>query len=167
MAAPSKEIILTRDAYEKYQKRLDYFKTYRRPAVAERIKQAKEYGDLSENAEYEDAKNEQSVIEGEIMELENIIRYAKILDEKEIHRDRVSLGSTVVIRNTESGKTYEYTIVGSLEADPSKGFISNESPAGKAILGKDVGSLVEVEAPKGVMEYEICRVFQKQKQYDN
>ena len=101
------------------------------------------------------------------MELENIIRYAKILDEKEIHRDRVSLGSTVVIRNTASEKTYEYTIVGSLEADPSKGFISNESPGGTAILGKDVGSLVEVEAPKGVMEYEICRVFQKQKQYDN
>lgn len=166
MAAPSKEIVLTRDTYESYQKKLDYYKTYRRPAVAERIKQAKEYGDLSENAEYEDAKNEQSVIEGTIIELENIIRYAKILDEKEIIKDRVDFGVTAVIKNLGDSKVYEYTLVGSLEADPSNGFISNESPVGKAINGRAVGEVVEIEVPKGLMKYEICRVYKKQKQYE-
>lgn len=167
MTAPSKEIILTRDAYAKYQKKLDYFKTHHRKVVADRIKQAKEFGDISENAEYEDAKSEQAFIEGEIMNLENILRYAKVLDEREILKDRVSLGSTVLIRDESDSSTFEYTIVGSLEADPSNGFISNESPVGKGILGCELGSKVEIDVPKGKVVYEIVKIYQKEKQYDS
>ena len=144
MAAPSKEIILTREDIAKYQKKLDYYKTHHRKVVAERIKQAKEFGDISENAEYEDAKSEQAFIEGEIMNLENILRYVKVLDEKEILKDRVSLGSTVCIKDVTTGKTYENTIVDPLEADPSNGKISNESPIGNGLLGKELGAQVDI-----------------------
>lgn len=161
MVIPKKEIVLTREAYDRYQHKLDYFKTHHRKSVAERIKQAKEFGDISENAEYEDAKSEQAFIEGEILNLENILRYAKVLDEKEITKDRVSLGSTVVIKNEESGKSFEFTIVGSLESDPTKGFISNESPVGAALIGAENGDKVHVEVPTGIQVYEILRIYQK------
>ncbi|MDQ7822140.1 MAG: transcription elongation factor GreA [Candidatus Eremiobacteraeota bacterium] len=162
MANPSKEIILTRDAFKKYQQKLDYYKTHHRKEVAERIKQAKEFGEIGENSEYEDAKSEQAFIEGEIMHLENILRNAKVLDEKEIPKDRVSLGSTVTLKNLGTGKNVEYTIVGSLESDPSKGFISNESPVGHSLIGAEKGKKIEVEVPKGKMEYEVVRIYQKQ-----
>ncbi len=161
MAAPKKEIVLTREAYDRYQQKLDYYKTHHRKNVAERIKQAKEFGDISENAEYEDAKSEQAFIEGEILNLENILRYAKVLDEKEITKDRVSLGSTVSIKNLDTGKVSEYTIVGSLEADPAKGFISNESLVGAALIGAEKGDTVQVEVPKGKTSYQVNRIFQK------
>ena len=162
MAAPKKEIVLTREAYDRYQHKLDYYKTHHRKSVAERIKQAKEFGDISENAEYEDAKSEQAFIEGEIMSLENILRYAKVLDEKQINRDRVSLGATVSVKEKNTGKIYEYTIVGSLESDPSKGIISNESPVGAALIGAELGAVVEADIPNGKVSYEVQKIFQKQ-----
>lgn len=162
MAVPKKDIVLTREAYDRYQQKLDYYKTHHRKSVAERIKQAKEFGDISENAEYEDAKSEQAFIEGEIMSLENILRYAKVLDEKQIARDRVSLGATVAVKDKKTGKSFEYTIVGSLESDPSKGIISNESPVGAALIGADLGAVVEVETPNGKASYEVKKIFQKQ-----
>ncbi len=161
-----KEIILTREAFENCQKKLDYFKTHHRKAVAERIKLAKEFGDLSENAEYEDAKNEQAFIEGEILNLENTIRYAKVIDEKEVIRDIVNLGLTVCLRDVETNETFEMTIVGSLESDPSNGYISNESPIGKGILGRALGDEVEIEVPIGKVIYKIEKIYQKQKQFD-
>ena len=167
MATPQgKEIILTREAFENCQKKLDYFKTHHRKAVAERIKLAKEFGDLSENAEYEDAKNEQAFIEGEILNLENTIRYAKVIDEKEVIKDIVNLGLTVCLRDIETDEIFEMTIVGSLEADPSNGYISNESPIGKAILGRALGEEVEIEIPNGKVIYKIEKIYQKQKQFD-
>ncbi len=161
MAAPKKDIVLTREAYDRYQHKLDYYKTHHRKSVAERIKQAKEFGDISENAEYEDAKSEQAFIEGEILNLENILRYAKVLDEKEITKDRVSLGSTVSIKNLKTNKLSEYTIVGSLESEPSKGFISNESPVGAALIGAELGAKIEVDVPSGKVSYQVKRIFQK------
>ncbi len=167
MATPQgKEIILTREAFENCQKKLDYFKTHHRKAVAERIKLAKEFGDLSENAEYEDAKNEQAFIEGEILNLENTIRYAKVIDEKEVIKDIVNLGLTVCLRDIETDEIFEMTIVGSLESDPSNGYISNESPIGKAILGRALGEEVEIEIPNGKVIYKIEKIYQKQKQFD-
>lgn len=167
MATPQgKEIILTREAFENCQKKLDYFKTHHRKAVAERIKLAKEFGDLSENAEYEDAKNEQAFIEGEILNLENTIRYAKVIDEKEVIKDIVNLGLTVCLRDIDTDEIFEMTIVGSLESDPSNGYISNESPIGKAILGRALGEEVEIEIPNGKVIYKIEKIYQKQKQFD-
>jgi len=162
MANKEKEIILTREAFAKYQQKLDYYKTHHRKEVAERIKQAKEFGEIGENSEYEDAKSEQAFIEGEIMNLENILRYAKVLDEKEIPKDIVSLGSTVMVKNMKSGSQTEYTIVGTMESDPSRGFISNESPVGSALLGARNNDVLEVKVPREIMQLQVVKIYQKQ-----
>lgn len=162
MANKEKEIILTREAFAKYQQKLDYYKTHHRKEVAERIKQAKEFGEIGENSEYEDAKSEQAFIEGEIMNLENILRYAKVLDEKEIPKDIVSLGSTVMVKNMKSGSQTEYTIVGTMESDPSMGFISNESPVGSALLGARNNDVLEVKVPREIMQLQVVKIYQKQ-----
>jgi transcription elongation factor GreA len=158
----SKEIILTREAFEEYQKKLDYYKTHHRKEVAERIRQAKEFGEIGENSEYEDAKSEQAFIEGEILSLENILRSAKILDEKEIPKDRVSLGSTVVLKNTDTKKEVEYTIVGTVEANPSRGLVSNESPVGSALIGAQKDESLEIKVPKGILNFKVVKIYQKQ-----
>ncbi len=157
----NKEIILTRDAFKRYQQKLDYYKTHHRKEVAARIKQAKEFGEIGENSEYEDAKSEQAFIEGEILDLENTLRYAKVLDEKEIPKDRVSLGSTVLLKNLQTNKEVEYTIVGTLESDPSTGYISNESPVGLALKDAQKDDIVEIKVPKTVVEYQILKIYQK------
>ncbi|MGV8119755.1 MAG: transcription elongation factor GreA [Vulcanimicrobiota bacterium] len=162
MANKEKEIILTREAFAKYQQKLDYYKTHHRKEVAERIKQAKEFGEIGENSEYEDAKSEQAFIEGEIMNLENILRYAKVLDEKEIPKDIVSLGSTVMVKNMKSGAQTEYTIVGTMESDPTRGFISNESPVGSALLGARNNDVLEVKVPREIMKLQVVKIYQKQ-----
>lgn len=155
---PEKQIILTAEGLKKIEQKLDYLKSVRRRDVAERIKQAIEFGDISENSEYEDAKNEQAFIEGEILTLEKMLRNAKLIDEDEISADVVSLGSTVVLKDLEFGDELEYTIVGSAEADPTEFRISNESPVGEAILGRKVGSIVEVNVPAGTLKYEIVDI---------
>ncbi|TSC76947.1 MAG: transcription elongation factor GreA [Parcubacteria group bacterium Gr01-1014_31] len=141
---------LTREGLEKLKKELDELKSVKRQEVINRIKVAREQGDLSENAEYADAKDEQSFIEGRILELENLTNKAVIIDADVTHHDVVSLGMTVTVDC--GGRTLRYTIVGSNEADPSQGMISNESPLGRAFLGKRVGEKVQVMVPKGEME---------------
>ncbi len=155
---PEKQIILTAEGLKKIEQKLDHLKSVRRREVAERIKQAIEFGDISENSEYEDAKNEQAFIEGEILTLEKMLRNAKLIDEDEISADVVTIGSTVVLKDLEFGDELEYTIVGSAEADPTESRISNESPVGEAILGRKVGSVVEVNVPAGSLKYEIVDI---------
>lgn len=153
-----KQTILTSDGLKKIEQKLDFLKSVRRREVAERIKQAIEYGDISENSEYEDAKNEQAFIEGEIITLEKMLRTAKVIDEGEISTDVVTLGSTVTLKDLEDSEIFEYTIVGSAEADPMEWKISNESPVGEAILGQPVGSIIEVNVPAGVLKYEVMDI---------
>jgi transcription elongation factor GreA len=153
-----KEVILTLEGLKKLEQELEQLKSVRRREVAERIKQAIEFGDISENSEYEDAKNEQAFIEGRILTLEKMLRNAKVIDEGEIHTDVVSIGSTVLLKDMEVGDEINYTIVGSAEADPSANKISNESPVGKAILGKKKGSVVEVSVPAGKLKYKILKI---------
>lgn len=153
-----KETILTVEGLKKYEQKLEHLKTKRRHDVAERIKQAIEFGDISENSEYEDAKNEQAFIEGEILELEKMLRNAKIIDTGDVKSDVVIIGSTVVLKDLEFGDSIEYTVVGSAEADPTENRISNESPVGAKILGRKVGSVVEVEVPAGILKYEIINI---------
>lgn len=155
---PEKEIILTPEGLKKLEEKLDLYKTTHRREVAERIRQAKEFGDITENSEYEDAKMEQAFVEGEILNLETMIRNAKILDEKEIHTDLVSVGSTVKLKNTDTNKDETYTIVGTAECDPNENKISNESPVGKGVIGKHKGDKVTIKVPKGSVNYKIVSI---------
>lgn len=153
-----KEVILTLEGLKKLEQEMELLKTTKRREVAARIKQAIEFGDISENSEYEDAKNEQAFIEGRILILEKMLRNARLIDEVDINTDVVSVGSTVVIKDIEFDEDIEYTIVGSAEADPGANKISNESPVGKAILGQAIGSIVEVTVPAGVLKYKILNI---------
>ncbi|RKO67816.1 transcription elongation factor GreA [Desulfofundulus salinus] len=153
-----KEVILTLEGLKKLEKELEELKTIRRREVAARIKQAIEFGDISENSEYEDAKNEQAFIEGRILTLEQMLRNARVIDDERTGTDEVGLGSTVRLKDLEFGDEVEYTIVGSVEADPGAHKISNESPVGKAILGQRKGSVVEVSVPAGLLKYQIVDI---------
>ncbi|MDR0434680.1 MAG: transcription elongation factor GreA [Gracilibacteraceae bacterium] len=152
-----KEVILTVDGMKKMEEELDLLKTQRRKEVAGRLKQAIEFGDISENSEYEDAKNEQAFIEGRIITLEEMLRNARVIDDNE-DRDAVTLGSTVLLRDMENAVEETYMIVGSAEADPMSNKISNESPVGKAVLGQNKGSVIEVVAPVGAISYQIVDI---------
>lgn len=152
------ETILTLDGLKKMEEELEQLKTVRRKEVAARIRQAIEFGDISENSEYEDAKNEQAFIEGNILALEKKLRSAKVIDESEVNTNVVSVGSTVKIQNVETSAEYEYTIVGSVEADPNVNKISNESPIGQGILGAAVGQIVDINAPVGVLRFKIVEI---------
>src|SRR3990172_5877131 len=152
-------VLVTKAGFKKLQEELDHLKKVRRQEVAQRMKEAISYGDLSENSEYEEAKNEQAFVEGRILELERKIKNAKIISEKKIDMKigkEVEIGSTVTVRNkTERGDPEVYTIVGSTEADPIERKISNESPIGKSFLGKKKGDTTTIETPAGSMRYEI------------
>lgn len=150
-----KEIVLTAEGLSKLETELDELKTVHRREVNDRIRQAKEYGDLSENAEYEDAKQEQAFIEGRILKLEGMIRNARIIDESEYASDEVHLGAVVKVKDLKNGESYEFSIVGSAEADPSNRRISNESPLGRALIGHKKGATVDVATPRGVVKYKI------------
>ena len=155
--AEVKETLLTAEGLKKLEEELAYFKSVRRIEVAQRIKTAIEYGDISENSEYDDAKNEQAFIEGHIIELENKINTAKIIDEK-TRKNVVSVGSKVKLLDEEFNEELDYVIVGSSEADPFNNRISNESPVGSAILGKKKGATVEVNTPDGVATFKILAI---------
>ncbi|KAF1683911.1 MULTISPECIES: transcription elongation factor GreA [unclassified Veillonella] len=155
--AEVKETLLTAEGLKKLEEELAYFKSVRRIEVAQRIKTAIEYGDISENSEYDDAKNEQAFIEGHIIELENKINTAKIIDES-TRKNVVSVGSKVKLLDEEYNEELEYVIVGSSEADPFNNRISNESPVGSAILGKKKGATVEVNTPDGVASFKILAI---------
>ena len=150
-----KEVILTLEGLNKLEKELEHLKTVRRREVAERIKQALEFGDINENSEYEDAKNEQGFIEGRILAIEKMLRNVKIIDDQEVTLNEVGLGSKVTLLDVETGEQLVYSIVGSAEADPSNSRISNESPVGKALLGRKVGEEIEVNVPVGVLRYRV------------
>lgn len=146
-------IILTREGYNKLEKELDFLKNEKRREVAKRIKHAREFGDISENAEYDEAKNEQAFVEGRIQEIEHLLRNAEIAEESE--DDVVAVGKTVTLFDKENEEEITYHIVGSAESDPLDFKISNQSPLGKAIIGKRVGDDIEFEAPIGKVEYKI------------
>ena len=151
-----KKVMLTEDGYNKLVEKLNYLKSVRRIEIAERLKAAIALGDLSENSEYDDAKNEQAFLEGEIQELEAKIRNSDIIQAGS--GDKVQMGSQVVVKDVEFDETETFMIVGSTEADPDEGKISNESPLGAALLGQKVGAVVDVHAPAGIIKYEIMEI---------
>ena len=153
-----KEVFLTIDGLRKIEKELDFLKGEKRLMIAERIKQAREFGDITENSEYDDAKNEQAEVEQRISQLEQLLLKVKIIDESEQDTDIVSLGSMVLLKDIEYEEVERYTIVGSAEANPKENKISNESPVGRAIVGKEVGAVVEVLAPAGSIKYQIVEI---------
>lgn len=155
---PNKVTVLTPEGVAKLEEELVFLKSVRRREVAARIKQAIAFGDLSENSEYDEAKNEQAFIEGRIVTLENMLKHAKIIDDEDITTDVVSIGSTVKLLDIEFDDIIDYTIVGSAEADPFQNKISNESPVGKALIGKAVDSEVEVHVPDGIIKYKILEI---------
>jgi transcription elongation factor GreA len=149
-----KETVLTPEGLQKLQDELDDLKTVHRREVNDRIRQAKEFGDLSENAEYEDAKQEQAFVEGRILKIEAMLRNAKLIDSSAIPAGEVNLGSEVKLKDA-NGKQYTFTLVGSTESDPPNHRLSNESPLGIALIGRKAGERVEVKTPRGMMEYKI------------
>ena len=153
-----KEVLLTKEGYDKLEQELDYLKTTKRAEIAERIKVALGFGDLSENSEYDEAKNAQAENEGKIAELENKIRYAKIIDESEIDTKTVQVGNIVTLYDEEFDEEVTYTIVGSTEVDLEQNKISNESPIGAALLGKKENDIVEVKVPVGTVKYKILSI---------
>ena len=150
----TKKNIMTYEGIKKLEEELEYLKTVRRKEITEKIKVALGYGDLSENSEYDEAKNDQAFNEGRIIQLENMLKNAVVVDESEIPTDKVSVGSIVKVMDYEFDEEVEYAIVGSAEADPMNFKISNESPVGSALLGKKVGDVVEVTVPSGVSKFE-------------
>lgn len=154
----NKEIVLTYEGLKKLEKELEYLKGVKRMEVADRIKQALSFGDISENSEYDEAKNEQAQIEGRIVQLEAMLKNARVIDEDDVKTDHVSLGSKVTLLDMEYNDEVEYQLVGSTEADPGKSRISNESPVGKALMGKKKGNIVEVAVPDGVSRYKIIKI---------
>ena len=152
------EVILTKEGYAKLKQEIEYLSTEKRREVADRIRHAREFGDIAENAEYDDAKNEQAMLEHRIAMLEDRLRAARVLEKKDIAKDVVSIGSVVRLRDMSQNKTMEYTIVGSAEANPSENKLSNESPVGKAIIGRKKGEVVEVAAPRGAMKFKIMAI---------
>ena len=153
-----KEVILTPDGYKRLQEEIEYLSNDKRREVADRIRTAREFGDIAENAEYDDAKNEQALLEHRIAMLEERLRDAKVISKKDVAKDVVSVGSKVKLRDVAAKETVEYHIVGSAEANPAENRLSNESPVGKAIIGHKKGETVEVAAPRGSLKYKILEI---------
>lgn len=156
-----REVVLTPEGLKQLESELEFLKSTKRREVAERIKQALEFGDISENSEYDDAKNEQAFIEGRIVQIEKMLRNARVVTGEDEPTDIVGVGSWVKLKDLEYGDEFEYMIVGSAEANPSEAKISLESPVGKALLGRRAGDIVEVKVPAGVVKYEILDVTRK------
>jgi transcription elongation factor GreA len=153
-----KEVILTKEGYEKLRSEIEFLSTEKRREVADRIRIAREFGDIAENAEYDDAKNEQALLEHRISQLEERLLSARVIEKKDIAKDVVSVGSKVKLRDIAANKTFEYHIVGSAEANPAEQKLSNESPVGKAIIGHKKGEVVEVAAPRGALKFKILDI---------
>jgi transcription elongation factor GreA len=153
-----KEVILTAEGHDKLREEIEYLSTVKRREVAERIKQAREFGDIAENSEYDDAKNEQAMLEHRISMLEERLKGARIVAKNDAPKGVVAVGTKVRLRDMDAKETIEYHIVGSAEANPAEHKLSNESPVGKAIMGKKKGEIVEVAAPRGSLKYKIMEV---------
>lgn len=153
-----KEVVLTPEGFKRLSEEIEYLSSVKREEISERIKDAREFGDISENSEYNEAKNEQAKLEMRIINLEQKLRNARILAAREIPTDAVGIGSLVAIEDVKEGDNYKYTIVSSAEADPSNHRLSNDSPVGKAIMGKKAGETVKVTTPRGGMKYKIVSI---------
>ncbi len=153
-----KEVILTPEGYEKLKQEIEFLSNDKRREIAERIRIAREFGDIAENAEYDDAKNDQALLEHRIAMLEERLLSARVITKKDIAKDVVSIGSHVRLRDVDAKQTVEYHIVGSAEANPAENKLSNESPVGKAILGRKKGETVEVATPRGALKYKILEI---------
>jgi transcription elongation factor GreA len=153
-----KEVILTPEGYEKLKQEIELLSTEKRREVADRIRTAREFGDITENAEYDDAKNEQAMLEHKIAQLEERLSNARVIDAGDVDTSVVSVGAKVKLRDVDAKSTVEYTIVGSAEANPAEQKLSNESPVGKAIIGRKKGETVEVAAPRGSLKYKIMDI---------
>jgi len=154
----AKKYVMTYEGVKKLEDELEFLKTVKRKEITEKIKVALGYGDLSENSEYDEAKNEQAFTEGRILQLENMLKNATVVDESEITTDKVSVGSVVKVKDYGFDEVVEYSIVGSAEADPMNFKISNESPVGLALVGKKIGDIVEVTIPDGVNKFEVLDI---------
>jgi transcription elongation factor GreA len=158
LEAALKEIILTPEGHEKLKEEIEHLSTVKRREVAERIKQAREFGDIAENAEYDDAKNEQAMLEHRIATLQERLKGARVIQKKEIPAGVVAVGTKVRLRDIDAKETIEYHIVGSAEANPAEHKLSNESPVGRAIIGHKKGETVEVSAPRGSLKFKIIEI---------
>ena len=159
----NEELLLTKEGYDKIVAEHDELVSVKRAEVAERIKEAISYGDISENAEYDSAKNEQAELEERIHELEEMLRKAKIVSEEEMKGDKVNIGLKVTVKDTDTGEKEVFSIVGATESDPFSGKISTESPVGKALIGKKKGETVAVEIPDGIINYKIMKIEKEEK----
>ena len=156
--AEEKTFPMTLEGKKKLEDALEEYRLKRRPEVIKRIKIARSYGDLSENSEYESAKDEQAMVESRIAQIENMLQYAEIIDNEDVDKDEVSMGRTIIIQELPDEEPEEYQIVGESESDPFNGKISNESPMAKGLLGHKVGEVVEVEVPNGTIKLKIVKV---------
>ena len=154
----AKDVILTKQGLKELKNRIEFLSTERRREVAERIKEAREFGDIAENSEYDDAKNEQAMLEHRIATLEERLVAARVIDAGDVSKDVVSIGSRVRLRDVDAKETIEYHIVGSAEANPAEHRLSNESPVGKAIMGHKKGETIEVSTPRGSLKYKILEI---------
>lgn len=154
----NKQVKLTEDGLKQLEEELEYLKTKKRKEVSEKIKVALGFGDLSENSEYDEAKNEQAQVEARIVSVENMLKNAIVIDESECDTSKVELGATVTIHDIEFDEDITYKIVGSTEADPDEGRLSDESPLGKSLMGKAEGEMIDVDAPAGVIQYKILKI---------
>jgi len=152
------DLVITAQGKKELEERLRYLKVERRPIVAEHIKTAREYGDLSENSEYDAAKKEQTQLEQEIFTIEETLRNAKVVENKELSKSTIGVGNTVTLYDMEFDEELTYRIVGSIESDPDKGYVSNESPIGKALIGKKVGEIVSIETPGGEIQMKVLKI---------
>ncbi len=153
-----KDVLLTPEGYEKLKQEIEFLRGDKRREIADRIRVAREFGDIAENAEYDDAKNEQAMLEHKIAQLEERLLNAKVIDKGDIDTSVVSIGATVRLKDVDANQTVEYHIVGSAEANPSEQKLSNESPVGKAIMGRKKGETVEVTAPRGALKFKILDI---------
>jgi transcription elongation factor GreA len=158
----TKQVVLTPEGLSKIQNQLKYLKTVKRREIAERLKEAIGFGDISENSEYDDAKNEQALIEGRIMQLEQLLANVHVTDSDALSTDEIGLGTTVRLKDLETNEEFEYKIVSFAEVDLAAGKISNASPVGKALLGKVVGDVVSIQVPIGVLTYEIVSISKQE-----
>ncbi len=154
----NKQVLLTAEGLKQLEEELDFLKGEKRREIADKIKVARSYGDLSENSEYDDAKNEQAMLEARIADIEATLKIAVVIDENEISDQTVHVGSLVKVENVSMGREIEYRIIGSNEANPKENKISDESPVGRALLGKKVGDMVEVEVPAGLLTFKVLGI---------
>ena len=153
-----KDVLLTPEGYEKLKQEIEFLRNDKRREIADRIRVAREFGDIAENAEYDDAKNDQAMLEHKIAQLEDRLVNARVIDTGDVDTSVVSLGSKVRLKDVDANETIEYHIVGSAEANPAEQKLSNESPVGKAIMGRKKGETVEVAAPRGKMRFKILEI---------